>query len=32
MTGPDLGRTDDTGHPAGAPDLDAKSDTEEEHA
>jgi hypothetical protein len=29
--GPDLGRTDDSGR-GGAPDLAAKSDTEEEHA
>jgi hypothetical protein len=31
-TGPDLGRTEDSGHAGGAPDLDTKSDTEEEHA
>jgi hypothetical protein len=31
-TAPDLGRADDSGHPGGAPDLDAKSDTEAEHA
>ena len=30
--GPKLGRAEDTGHPGGAQDLKAKSDTEEEHA
>ena len=29
--GPNLGRVDDAGHPGGSPDLDAKSDPEEEH-
>ena len=31
-TGPDLGRTDDAGHRGQAPELEAKSDTKEEHA